>query len=314
MKTYVMLCGLIFTVLLWGDTKDPSFWRMVRNGVDGKFVLTVADDLGKPVPDAHVHVEFSEVRGLNVVDSRTDSEGKCTLRQRTSGNKITIFISKDGYYDSRMDFSLIKIGNVHEIRDGRWQPWPIEKKIELRKKRSPVRLQIQSKILYCAKTNHWIGVDLEIGDLVAPYGSGGCSDFELLIQWDGLDFLRSKVCFADIRFTQPFSGGYFTPRVQESMFPHAYGADKNQIGVQKFRVQNRKGDFQSTHKPFPLDVNFVTRTRCEVDNDGRLKNANYGSIRQLDVSPGDVGSNSVVVYIHKVFNPTPNDTNLEPKK
>ena len=101
MKKYVMLCGLIFTLLLLGDAKDPSFWRMVRNGVDGKIVLAVVDDLGKSVPDAHVHVEFSEVRGLNVVDSRTDSDGKCTLRQRTSGNKITnLARSRGGRLDS----------------------------------------------------------------------------------------------------------------------------------------------------------------------------------------------------------------------
>ena len=313
MKKWMMLCGLIFTVLLWGDTKDPSFWRMVRNGVDGEIVLTVVDDQSRPVPDANVHVEFSEVRGLNVVDSRTDSDGKCVLRQRTSGNKITILLSKDGYYDSRMDFSLIKIGNVHEIRNGRWQPWPIEKKIELRKIREPVSLCHFAKRLSTALTNQWLGVDMQLGDFVRPNGSGEVSDFELKIQWDGLNDLKSKLCTTDVFFHSILSGGVLVPKVLNSKFPHVYRAETNSNFISSFQFQDRHGEFYSTHKPLSKDVTCVTRTRCVVDRNGMLKAANYGCIRQLDVQPSRKGTN-VVISIQVVFNPTPNDTNLEPKK
>ena len=313
MKVFVFVFALLGVLLASANHNDPAYWRMVRKGVEAKIVLTVVDDLGSPVPDAAVHAIFSKTTDLDPFDGKTDVHGKCEFQHLTNGNSLEFFVAKDGYYESRIKFSLIKMGSEHRIDNERWQPWPMCKRIVLRKIRSPVKLQRISKTLNSTVTNCWIGVDMKIGDFIAPYGAGKYSDFELQIHWDGMDFLKSKLCVANIRFPQPFAGGYFATKVQESSFPHVYAADTNLITVQEFCVQTRLGEFYSSHRPFPPESTFVTRTRCEVDSYGRLKNSNYGCVRQLDVSPGDVGVNGVVVYLYSIFNPTPNDTNLEPK-
>ena len=60
---------------------------------------------------------------------------------------------------------------------------------------------------------------------------------------------------------------------------------------------------------FGKDAVLVTRTRCVLDENGNLKSANYGFIRFLSVDAGWDGKPTMQLAC--IFNPTPNDTNLE---
>ena len=55
---------------------------------------------------------------------------------------------------------------------------------------------------------------------------------------------------------------------------------------------------------------WVVRTRCKVDDDGRMISANYAVVHNIELSCDQDGVAGICVI--GAFNPTPNDTNLEP--
>lgn len=312
-KVVYLLLVTITPMYVGAYKRDSNYLKAEQHGALTRIILHVRDDFGVPVENADVKVLMGMMLKVKsyYISGVTDSKGLFVIEGVTKGNEIIISVSKSGYYSSKKKLCYIEMGKEHDANGSRWLPWPLDEEIEVRKIRNPVRLKKNEKTFHLSRTNQWIGVDMEVGDFIAPHGSGRCSDFEMMICWDGLDFLKSKVCFADIRFEKAFTGGYFVPKVQESTFPHVYVADTNLITVQKFRIQNRNGDFYTTHNPFSPDMTFVMRSRCVIDETGCLKNANYGCLRELNVTPGDVGSKEAIVYFYSVFNPIPNDTNLE---
>lgn len=60
------------------------------------------------------------------------------------------------------------------------------------------------------------------------------------------------------------------------------------------------------------EFDAVVRLRSKWDEHGGLTFANYADIRILEVSPSKLGC--PLLNLSYVFNPTPNDTNLELKK
>lgn len=298
---------------LFSARLSADYIRNAANGADVKIYLMIKDDQGCSVEDAAIRASFSRGGRKAVVTATTDGNGLCTLEHRTCGNAIEISVCKEGYYKSKKTICLIKMNEEHDIKDGKWQPWPIPVALELRKIRNPISLNGCVRILPLQKTNEWIGVDMKVGDFVSPLGTGTVSDFEMCVQWDGLPDLTSVLCLADVRFPLPFTGGYFLPKVNDSMFPYPYFADTNVTYTSTFKVQNRNGEFYSTHRPFNKNAVFVTRTRCVLDEKGDLKSANYGCLRRVDVSPGSDGK-SVCVVLNTIFNSVSDDVNLEPKK
>ena len=311
MKTFVLVFTLLCALLVSANHKDPAYWRMVRKGVEAKIVLTVVDDLGSPVPDAAVHAIFSRTNDLDPLDGKTDVHGKCEFQHLTNGNRLEFFISKDGYYGSQIQFSLIKMGAEHKIEKDQWQPCPIDKRISLRRKLKPLLIK-HGTLLDVPKTNTWIGVDLEKSALVSPYGNGTVTDFEVYVAWDCLTPPKSQFCRADFRFTEQMSGGYFAKGVIESEYPYSYAARRYFRPLKSISIINRNGGPHIGQKLFQEDEEFIIRTRCILDENGKVKAANYGAVRVLRVSPGWEGK--ATLRLGYVFNPTPNDTNLEPKK
>ena len=100
--------------------------------------------------------------------------------------------------------------------------------------------------------------------------------------------------------------------VIESRFPYAYTARIDSSFKEKsIRIVERNGDSHSTKVPFAKDVSLVTRTRSIVDEQGKLKMTNYGCIKRFEIGPSRRGV--ALLRLSYIFNPTPNDTNLEPK-
>ena len=100
--------------------------------------------------------------------------------------------------------------------------------------------------------------------------------------------------------------------VFESTFPYIYAAPLDAAYAEStIRIVDRNGDPHTTKIPFAKGASLVTRTRTIVDEEGKIKAANYGCIRRFEVGPSRRGV--ALLRLSYVFNPTPNDTNLESK-
>ena len=310
MKKCVWLFALWGATLALANHNDPAYWRMVRKGVEAKIVLTVVDDLGSPVPDAAVHAIFSRTNDLEPFDGKTDAQGKCEFQHLTNGDRLEFFISKDGYYGSQIQFTLIKMGAEHKIENGRWQPWPLDSKLVLRRKRIPSS-QLREGWLNVPATNVWIGIDMENLAFVKPYGNGKVADFEFRANWDGLPPPLSKYCDAELRFVTPLSGGYYSECVKESHYPLSYAVKGTDFSVKHVKIVDRDGGPHKGKAPFRDNAELITRTRCVLDENGNLVSSVFGSVFDFRVGPSFKGS--PILFLGLIFNPIPNDTNLEPK-
>ena len=292
--------------------KDPDFLQAIWHGAQTKIELHIVDDDGTPVPDAGIKAYL----GMNFrpkgtwVNGTTDTNGVFILEGKTCGDEIEVFVKKNGYYDSHVVYCYAKMGAEHEVKDGRWQPYGAEEKLSLRRIVNPLPLVNIEKWVDVPCTNTWMGFDMESADFVAPFGLGKASDCEILVEWDGQSAVSCRKCKAEVRFQAKGCGGYFADKIAESSYKFCFDADTNALLTTSFATVNRDGDFFKTHSPFPELCFFVTKTRCVMAESGETLSANYGYIRRLDVYPSK--SSHARIDYSGVFNPTPNDTNLEP--
>ena len=126
---------------------------------------------------------------------------------------------KKDYYSSWKRWGFIDMGNEHDVKDGKWQPYDSDEYIALRRILCHKSLVVFNKIIDMPSTNVWIGFDMKKQSFVCPHGIGEESDFEVYVEWDGLPAWESKYCNAKIRFASPFCGGYYVANVSESRFP-----------------------------------------------------------------------------------------------
>ena len=314
MRMFFVIAILIITATsAFALSKDSSYREARRSGALAKIKIHVVDDLGHNVSNADVSVFF----GMNFrpnghcLKGVTDKNGMYIAEGKTCGDEIIIDAKKQGFYNSVKKLCFAKMGAEHKVEDGRWQPFNETEKITLRKIEKPITLIALNKLIDVAYTNIWLGFDMEKKDFVKPFGCGNNIDFEVKVEWDGLPAWESKSCSAKIRFNGEGSGGYYAKNVSESFFPYIYRADpKYSYSERMVCIVNRNGDPYTTKIPFIKESSLVTRTRCQADK-GKIKVANYGCIRHLEVGPSRRGV--VLLRLSYIFNPTPNDTNLEPK-
>lgn len=300
---------LALPCLAFAHKLAPEVEYAMENGADAKISLKVCDDEGLPVSNASVSVEFDMIPDPHTVYGKTDSNGMVVVRGKTNGNRISCIVAKDGYYGSRAEMSFVPMGAEHDVKDGKWQPYPTDKTVVIRKIRHPVPLVHTCAFYVIPATNVWLGFDMKVRDFVAPDGSGEVADFECRVEWDGLPPAKSKFCKMYLRMPGVLSGGYYYALAVESDYPFSYFAQCPPELVREIEVVNRNGNPHTTKVPFREQSEFVTRTRCKVDDHNQLIKANYGSIRGLSVSPSWDGNPTL--RLNLVFNADPNDTNLE---
>ena len=277
--------------------------------------IKVVDDDFTPVVGADVKalMGMMDPGQSYQVKGNTDNNGVFVLEGKTCGNEVLIEISKCGYYGSVRKLCYIDIRARHNVQDGKWQPWGAEERIVLRKIQKPVELKRQSvrEFRKTAIINEWVGFDLERNDFVAPGCKGKCADFDVRFVWDGKWLPDYTGMSVEIRFTQERAGGYWIVKNMESAFKGAYSAEKTaQYSVREmsfFEKVSKEGG--RTFKHFEEDKSLIVRSRCVLDAQGKLVRANYASINKLGFSCDKNGNASL--YVMSVFNPTPNDTNLE---
>ena len=313
-RLFIVSLVSVIATSVFALKRNQAYRDARKFGALAKIQIHIVDDLGSEVPAAEVRVFM----GMNFrpngyyLNGVTDTNGIYIVEGKTCGDEIIIDVTKQGYYASTKKLSFAEMGDEHDVQDGRWQPFGGEERIPLRRTIHPENLIVFEKIIDVPQTNAWLGFDMEKMDFINPFGVGVFSDFELKADWDGLPAWKSKHCGAEIRFSGTKTGGYYVDNVIESRFPYAYTARIDSSFKEKsIRIVERNGDSHSTKVPFAKDVSLVTRTRSIVDEQGKLKMTNYGCIKRFEIGPSRRGV--ALLRLSYIFNPTPNDTNLEPK-
>lgn len=314
----ILVVAVVLTVVAMSTfaiRKDPVYREARKMGALARMQIHVVDDLGRDVPDAKVNVFM----GMNFrpkghyLKGVTDTNGIFVAEGKTCGDEVAIDVAKSGYYSSAKKMCFAKIGAERSVKNGKWQPYDGIEKITLRRIVQPTNLIVFNKLTDVPKTNTWLGFDMEKMDFVRPIGVGDIVDFEVKVEWDGLPAWKSKSCSAEIRFCGTETGGCYAKIVPESSFPYIYAAQPDASYAEKqVRMIDRNGDPHATRIPFAHDSVLVTRTRCIIDENGKITEANYGCIRRFEIGPSRRGV--ALLRLSYVFNPTPNDTNLEPKR
>jgi len=292
---------------------DLSYNKARRSGAQVQMRLCISNDMGVPVPNASVHV----LMGMNFrelsydIDGKADTNGIFVIEGKTTGNEVVIEVTKDGYYKSSQKFCFIKMGSEYEVKEGRWQPWGMSVPITLREIRAPVQLVVQKEIYRIPSTNTLMGFDMALKDWVAPNGKGKHADFEVFLTWDGKPLYYTQHTQLDILFPEKHAGYYVFENIKGSRFGGPYMADTNSTFQTDFSCMSSFENGEPRFRGLDIGRSLIVRSRCKVDNEGRLVSANYSTIKNVTVEAGWAGE--VKMMLRYYFNPTPNDTNLEPK-
>ena len=301
---------------LFGPT---TFQEAYRDGAKARIVFNIVNDLGCPVSGANVNVFFDMAdrsKGRRMV-GLTDTNGVYIAEAKTKG-VIEIEVSCERHYATKDEICFITMGHEHEVKNGKWQPWGMRKDVILRPIRNPAAIKIlptdwvRTKVL-----NQWIGFDLEKFDFIAPIGSGKVNDVEMKFDWDGMYGTKHNGRDVSLRFTGRYTGGSYVERFAQSAFTGTYAADPHKTYLQQFHyfrrpVRDSKGRMVGVDgNGFDQSKVLVGRSRCIVDETGKLVSARYFQIENFDFACSQ--EKEAVVSFNLIYNPSPNDTNLEPK-
>lgn len=154
-------------------------------------------------------------------------------------------------------------------------------------------------------------------DFVEPHGIGKVSDMEVMFEWDGAWRQKDyKGMSLRLRFPEKFAGGYYAEMTHGSEYCGVYHAETNGCYKTEFSfsdkvaARDKRGNVTRWDRHFfdPSKV-LVIRSRCRYNADGTLESAIYFQLRDVKYACDERGA---AVRFLSIYNPTPNDTNLEP--
>lgn len=314
MKSLIfMMLALTVVMSAFAHKKDPEYLKARRSGGELRMIVSAVDDDGSAVSNASVKV----LMGMNFrekayyINGITDAKGQFAIEGKTTGNEIEIGVTKDGYYKASKKLCLIKMGSEYEVRNGKWQPWGMVVELPMRKVVNPVQLLALHDGIQVPATNTWIGFDMMKKDWVASGKGGEVPDFEVMVQWDGRPMATLEFAQMGIRFIGKGAGFYFVDKTIGSAFTGVYNADTNNTFQTEFTCCASRKNGVFSDSGVPKGKLMVVRSRCKIDDKGNIIEANYSTIRNLFIEGG--GNGKAEAIFNYRFNPTPNDTNLEPK-
>ena len=289
-------------------------------GPEQKFAITVRDDCGKPLAGIDCQAGFyrpsESGTGLRSypVTGRTNADGRVELRGETTYFDSAVRARAEGYYDCLID-KLWITGKS----DNRWQPWPVEVELVMRKIRNPHPMHA----LTCGP-NHWFqfpgnkmgpfGFDLLARDWVAPHGAGKVADFVLEgVLRDPGD--RSFDPKGWVRVTFSNEGDGILPdgqsrRAGGSLMVGSYEAPEDGYLGQWMSsnfLPERESD-RARGNPVPGAPRLILRLRSEM-KEGKVVRALYGKMH-AGMFPA-LSPNLVAFRATYYLNAEPNDRNLE---
>lgn len=312
-----MLRGVLMAFSLFGAN---SFQEACHKGAGARVIFRVLNDVGSPVVGAKVNVflDMADRGGGRRVIGITDTNGVCVVEGKTVG-VLKIEVTREGYYRSTDRISFITMGHEHEVKNGNWQPWGMVRQITLLPVKNPVaQIAGTSDWKWTKELNKWIGFDLMKYDFVEPHGVGKVSDMEVMFEWDGAWRQKEyKGMALKIRFPVKFAGGYYVNKIAGSEYSGVYHAKTNSNYKSEFSFSDQVASRDKRGRVTSWNRNFfdsskilVVRSRCEFDENGTLKTANYFQLSDIQYACDERGA---AVMFSSIYNPVPNDTNLEPK-
>ena len=311
----MVTCSASGFIDLDAPKRDPEYSRAVRKGAKAKLELHVVDDEGNPVPDVNVNAVMWMVTDAYIINGQTDTNGVYIIKGKIR-NEIDVRFKKKGYYNSKE--KIVFWGKQRQVKNGKWQPYGEKVTVVLRKVKNTnhnlVNFGDEYDFKKTQKFYDWIGFDLEENDFVIPYGSGKVADFEVFIEWDYNTGEKYEGMALDIRFNEPYAGYYVVEKDKFSNFQGVYSAETNRtyITTERFFTKLIGNNERKRHK-FDNSKCWIVRSRCVVDDDGKLVSANYSIISDFLYGRDDDDRNVFCIRLYGYFNPIPNDTNLEHK-
>ena len=320
----VALAGIPKHSATYYEAIKPEVQEAQRNGAKAKIVYRVVDDTGTPITNTVVQGTWQNdyPRKTWKENFVTDDKGVFVAKGKVGG-KFSCHIWRAGYYSSCAGVNFHwREGVSPLVKDGKWQPYGEVKTIILKRKKNPIDLQchVWGSCGYNAPvTNEWVGLDFEKGQWCSPYGAGEHED--ALVRFSGAvidDFTWDTV--TEVSFTNvPYAGYYEMSKDVFSDMKSCYAASTNGASyvdrTMTFISHGARGispNHQTTDK-LAENKYIVFRTRCVVDDEGKLVSAHYGKLM------GEFNGGFMALGFHCAygdqcgifFNPTPNDPNLE---
>jgi hypothetical protein len=245
------------------------------------------------------------------VTGSTDIDGLVELQGETVWYQTSVSAEPEGYYKS------MKYGHWTIKRAGnRWEPWPVEVDLMLKKIRNPkpmyvAKFDAQKWIKFPEKKLGPFGFDLMVGDWVDPLGAGIVPDF--IIQGekddpsDSSPHPKGRILLS---FSNPNDGVVKvadqggSKLVGPSLAPE-FGYS-NKWDFVNWTTHSTTGDM--IRWDFSDEV-YIFRVRTKVDNTGAIIAANYGKIDGRIV--GKLSKTAPRIMMTYYLNQTPNDVGLE---
>lgn len=283
-----------------------------------RMCVQVADNEGHPVSNATVTVSFTSGHIIfgngtpRYYESTTDANGNAIVRFDCDSSDVHWSVKKEDYYTSgpytevfKTDgvfippvyYNVIMLEHEKHVTTTLWKkvnPAPMYAHYPIERRKLP-------------KENGRYGFDLAEFDWLPPHGRGKELDFYVIRDYHALTE-AGTFTVGMVEFERG-CGYYIAKNNGCKSFQTAYHADTNAIFKSSMQVlcEHRKGTHEYDY-PLPLvdkDSHIVLRTRVKYDENGNMISANYSRILgEFSVMPS-------VSVSESIFNPTPNDTNLE---
>ena len=311
MRINLVVVTLLLASSVFADVYDGNVCRAMSHGAEFDMLFRIVDSDGSPVADAKcsgwMYIESAPEHGSRYL-FRTDTNGYVRVGGRC-GEWFSVVVRKEGYYRTMFEVKYPSRDEVSPIVDGKWQPYGVLRTIVLKKIKKPIEINRHSTLdlLKVPVYDKWIGFDFNRYSFVFPHGDGEQSDVQVcftLVDTPELGYHAQMM----LSFTNnPYAGAYLIKGDESSEFQSPYTADTNAF-YQGHYVFSYDQDPNRPPKRNEIKDGeyFIFRTRTIVDHQGRLVSAHYGRLGGWEfVGPAGIRISKLV------FNPTPNDTNLE---
>ena len=320
----VMLADIPKHSATYYEAIKPEVQEAQRKGAKAKLIYRVVDDEGIPVTNTTACGQWQNDYPRKTWKEAfvTDGNGEFIAKGKVGG-RFGFYVRKDGYYQSSTGVEFhCREGVSPLVKDGKWQPYGEKRTLVVKRKKNPVYMKCYDWGIsgyWAPATNEWVRLDLEKGQWCAPYGAGEYAD--VLVRFSGAvvdDFTwdtKTEVSFTNV----PYAGYYEMSKDNYSDMKSCYAASTNDASyvnrTMTFVSHGARGipPNRETTDKLAEDKYIVFRTRCVVDEEGKLVSAHYGKLMG-EFSGGFMALGFRCAYGDQCgifFNPTPNDTNLE---